>query len=70
MRIIEKDKPLDLRSDYYQVRIIEKDKQKTTCMTRYGTNCVRDGVYKELTDISKYITDKNRHIMMSFPATP
>ncbi|RVW19884.1 RNA-directed DNA polymerase-like [Vitis vinifera] len=27
---------LDLRSGYYQVRIAEEDKPKTTCVTRYG----------------------------------
>ncbi|GKC49834.1 putative nucleotidyltransferase, ribonuclease H [Tanacetum coccineum] len=28
---------LDLRSGYYQVRIAEGDKAKTTCVTRYGS---------------------------------
>ena len=28
---------LDLRSGYYQVRIAERDEQKTTCVTRYGS---------------------------------
>ena len=28
---------LDLRSGYYQVRIAEGDKPKTTCVTRYGS---------------------------------
>ncbi|KAL6344202.1 hypothetical protein AAG906_035427 [Vitis piasezkii] len=28
---------LDLRSGYYQVRIVEGDKLKTTCVTRYGS---------------------------------
>ena len=28
---------LDLRSAYYQVRIVEEDEPKTTCVTRYGS---------------------------------
>ncbi len=28
---------IDLRSGYYQIRIVERDEKKTTCRTRYGS---------------------------------
>jgi hypothetical protein len=28
---------IDLRSGYYQIWIVERDKEKTTCRTRYGS---------------------------------